>query len=200
MLEIMFNPDGYVVTDGTRQLQLLPKEYALLQFLYFHRNQAFTRTQLLEQVWPLEYPVDRTVDDHIYRLRKKLGSWPGIAINTVRGYGYILTVSVSREEIKWANPSTQDKQMEQAIAEMLSRYHLFGQGHSMQALLAQQEVLGVRVDNFYRIYIRFIRGDSDPCQRGERQVTGFVMPVAIMEMYVHLWTGIWRKPRRLQFR
>ncbi|CAM2857531.1 helix-turn-helix domain-containing protein [Paenibacillus sediminis] len=124
--------------------------------MYDNRNQAFKREQLLDTVWPLEYPVERTVDDHIYRLRKKLKHWDGIAINTVRGYGYSLTVSEPR---RMENPSMNDEDMKEAVSDMFKKYHLFGQGKSMLALSTQQEVLGFEVGPFYRMYMRFIQGD-----------------------------------------
>ncbi|MFX3635973.1 MAG: winged helix-turn-helix domain-containing protein [Candidatus Pristimantibacillus sp.] len=156
MLELVFDPAGYVITRGADRQELLAKEFALLRFLFENRNRAFTREQLLDRVWPLEYPVERTVDDHIYRLRKKLKNWHDIAINTVRGYGYSLTISEPR---KLANPSMYDNDMKETISSLFMKYHLFGQGKSMLALSTQQDVLGFEVDPFYRIYIRFIQGD-----------------------------------------
>lgn len=72
----VFDENGWTVTDGLRHAALLPKEFALLRFLYDNRNRAFSRDGLLEQVWPMEHPVDRTVDDHVYRLRRKLAGAP----------------------------------------------------------------------------------------------------------------------------
>jgi len=156
MLELVFDPTGYAVTRGTDRQELLAKEFALLQFLFENLNRTFTRGQLLDRVWPLEYPVERTVDDHIYRLRKKLKHWDGIAINTVRGYGYSLTVSEAR---RMDNPSMHDQAMKETISGLFKKYHLFGQGKSMLALSTQQDVLGFEVDPFYRMYIHFIQGD-----------------------------------------
>ena len=54
-------------------LQLTRYEYGLLKFLIDHPTQVFSRQQLMDQVW--EHPdhsLDRTVDTHISRLRKKL--------------------------------------------------------------------------------------------------------------------------------
>lgn len=156
MLELIFDPTGYVVTNGTNRQELLAKEFTLLQFLFENRNRTFTRGQLLDQVWPLEYPVDRTVDDHIYRLRKKLKHWDNIAINTIRGYGYSLTVI---EPIQIDNPSFYDKDLKETISGLFKKYHLFGQGKSMLALSTQQDVLGFEVDPFYQMYIHFIQAD-----------------------------------------
>lgn len=156
MSSLIFDPASYTVTCGSDSIGLLAKEFALLQFLYDHRNQAFTREQLLDRVWLLEYPVERTVDDHIYRLRRKLRHWPHIAINTVRGYGYSLTV---RDRRAVGNPSVQDPEVQEAMRELFKKYHLLGQGRSLLALADRQEVLGFEVDEFYTLYVHFIQGD-----------------------------------------
>jgi len=72
-------------------LDLKPKEYDLLAFLATHPGRAYTRNQLLDQVWGLDYFGDiRTVDVHIRWLREKIEIEPGSPrrIITVRGTGY----------------------------------------------------------------------------------------------------------------
>lgn len=156
MAQLIFDQAGYLVKSGTDTIVLLAKEYALLEFLYYNRNHTFTREQLLDRVWMLEYPSERTVDDHIYRLRKKLHHWDHITINTVRGYGYTLTLNERRQV---DNPSVHDEEMKNAIGEMFEKYHRFGQSKSMLALETQQDVLGFEMDPFYQVYLRFIQGD-----------------------------------------
>lgn len=63
---------AYTIAWKAQKIVLLPKEYALLHFMHSHAGQTLSREQLLDNVWPMEAPVDRTVDDHIYRLRRKL--------------------------------------------------------------------------------------------------------------------------------
>lgn len=63
----------------------------MLYFLCSHKNQVFTREQLLEQVWGYEFFGDsRTVDVHIKRLREKLTGCEelGWSIKTVWSVGY----------------------------------------------------------------------------------------------------------------
>lgn len=76
---------------GGKLLHLKPKEFDLLTFLMRHRGRAFSRDQLLEQVWGYDYAGDtRTVDVHVRWLREKVEanpSRPGL-IETVRGVGY----------------------------------------------------------------------------------------------------------------
>ncbi|MED1948854.1 MULTISPECIES: winged helix-turn-helix domain-containing protein [Brevibacillus] len=150
-------------SDGTYQIHyagetivLLPKEYALFQFLYTWKNRAFSRNDLLDRVWPLEEPTDRTVDDHIYRLRKKLQKWSHLlTIDTVRGVGYRLTL----KEQQSPSPSALNSDFSENIKKMLTTYHGMGMGAALQTLYANQQVLGFQMDSFYATYLRFVGGD-----------------------------------------
>ncbi|MDP4096221.1 winged helix-turn-helix domain-containing protein [Paenibacillus sp. P96] len=156
MNELKFETDGCKVTYGTESVTLLAKEFALLRFLYDHCNQIFTREQLLDHVWPMEYPVERTVDDHVYRLRKKLRRWSGLSIHTVRGLGYkLIRVPVGERLL----PSLNDSRMQEAVHILLQRYHLLGQGTSLQTLAAQEEQLGFELTPLYRMYAHFVKAD-----------------------------------------
>ena len=87
---LILNPREHTVTaDGVR-LTLTYKEYALLHLFLSHPGIAFTREQLLENVWNTDYLGEtRTVDVHIRTLRQKLGAY-GSLIETVRNVGYRL--------------------------------------------------------------------------------------------------------------
>ena len=76
-----------VTADGARVV-LTYKEYQLLRLFLSHPGTAFTRDQLMEQVWGMDfYGESRTVDMHIRTLRQKLGVY-GEYIETVRSVGY----------------------------------------------------------------------------------------------------------------
>ena len=76
-----------VTADGVRVV-LTYKEYQLLRLFLSHPGTAFTRDQLMEQVWGMDfYGESRTVDMHIRTLRQKLGQ-EGAHIQTVRNVGY----------------------------------------------------------------------------------------------------------------
>ncbi len=76
------------VTVEGQELDLTPKEYDLLFLLASHPGWVFKREVLLQQVWGDCYEgFDRTIDNHITRLRKKLGPL-GEKIDTVWGIGY----------------------------------------------------------------------------------------------------------------
>lgn len=71
-----------------QEIDLTPKEYDLLVLLASHPNWVFKREVLLQQVWGDSYEgFDRTIDNHMMRLRKKLGP-VGEKIDTVWGVGY----------------------------------------------------------------------------------------------------------------
>ena len=79
--------DHTVTADGVRVV-LTYKEYQLLRLFLSHPGTAFTRDQLMEQVWGMDfYGESRTVDMHIRTLRQKLGAY-GKHIETVRSVGY----------------------------------------------------------------------------------------------------------------
>lgn len=78
-----------VSANGTR-IDIAPTEYRLLYFLMTHADRAFSRSQLLDQVWGDQvYVEERTVDVHVRRLRKALEvTGHDRLLQTVRGVGY----------------------------------------------------------------------------------------------------------------
>jgi len=79
------------VIVGDRRVDLTPKEFDLLWYLASNRNRVFTREQLLEQVWAYQefYGDERTVDQHIKRLRRKIeNNGSSCRITTIWGVGY----------------------------------------------------------------------------------------------------------------
>src|SRR5215472_1680979 len=85
---LRINSEGHSATLDGADLDLTPKEFELLVLLAGHPGRAFSREFLLTNIWGYAYDgFDRTVDTHIVRLRKKLGSL-GEKIVTVWGVGY----------------------------------------------------------------------------------------------------------------
>lgn len=83
-----------VALAGGERAELTRKEYLLLEKFMENPGRAFTRDQLLEAVWGLDYAGEtRTVDVHIGTLRTKLGEF-GEMIATVRGVGYRMEESI----------------------------------------------------------------------------------------------------------
>ena len=86
---LVLDPVSHRVSADGRGLEMGPTEYRLLQFFMTHQERAYTRGQLLDQVWGGNvYVEERTVDVHIRRLRKALGEPHHQLIQTVRGTGY----------------------------------------------------------------------------------------------------------------
>jgi DNA-binding response OmpR family regulator len=81
-------PASHRATLNGTELALTPKEFELLHLFAANPGRAFNREFLIERVWGGEYEgFDRAVDNHIRRLRQKLGDF-GEKIATVWGVGY----------------------------------------------------------------------------------------------------------------
>ena len=79
-----------VTRDGT-DLTLSPKEYKLLELFIQNPKRVWSRDQLLEKIWGVDFIGDtKTVDVHIRWLREKVEQEPSSPqlIRTVRGFGY----------------------------------------------------------------------------------------------------------------
>ena len=78
------------VTRAGETIELLPREFALLEHLVRRKGRVQTRTMLLEAVWGLSFdPQTNVVETHISRLRAKIDKpFDTALIETVRGSGY----------------------------------------------------------------------------------------------------------------
>lgn len=93
---LILDPVCHRVSANESPLDIGPTEYRLLQFFMTHQERAYSRTQLLDQVWGGNvYVEERTVDVHIRRLRKALGDEFEHLIQTVRGTGYRFSTKAS---------------------------------------------------------------------------------------------------------
>jgi two-component system, OmpR family, response regulator len=83
-----------VIYNNGEKLTIPLKEFELLYKLGSHDGQLFTRDNLIEQIWGLDYEGDeRTVDVHIKRLRERFAEFESdFRIVTIRGVGYRLEV------------------------------------------------------------------------------------------------------------
>ena len=80
------------VKRGERKIDLLPREFRLLEYMMRRSDQLLTRAMLLEEVWNYKFvPATNLVDVHMGRVRHKVDG-PGEApmIHNVRGAGFIL--------------------------------------------------------------------------------------------------------------
>ncbi|MCQ2358998.1 MAG: response regulator transcription factor [Phascolarctobacterium sp.] len=92
---LIIDVESFTVTAFGKSIALTSREFELLYHLASNPNKAFSRNQLLEEIWGYSYYSDtRTVDTHIKRVRQKLNipvdcTWD---IETVWGLGYKLTI------------------------------------------------------------------------------------------------------------
>jgi two-component system OmpR family response regulator len=78
-----------------REIELLPREYRLLEYLVRNEGHVVSRAMLLQHVWDLHFdPTTNVIDVYVGRLRRKIDaqqSYP--LIHTVRGVGYYVRAS-----------------------------------------------------------------------------------------------------------
>jgi|ERR1700676_3790836 two-component system, OmpR family, response regulator len=90
--EFLLDPALRVAKRGDVELELSPKEFALLELFMEHPGEVLTRTQIIEQVWDFEYDgISNVVDQYVAYLRRKIDRPFGAHdLETVRGVGYRL--------------------------------------------------------------------------------------------------------------
>lgn len=85
------------VTIDDNEVSLTKKEFEILSLLAQASPKVLTRAEILSSVWgDNEYVLDRTVDVHITRLRKKLGDYASVIVNR-SGFGYYLNLNDKSE-------------------------------------------------------------------------------------------------------
>ena len=92
LCDIEMNLDTHRVFRGSKELELTPKEFSLLEFLIRNKGKVCTRTNIIEHVWDIHFGSDTSVIDvYINFLRKKLNPTgkQNELIHTIRGVGYI---------------------------------------------------------------------------------------------------------------
>jgi len=82
---------AYRATKRGKAIDLSPREFEILRYFAQHKGETVTREQLLDEVWGYEhYPITRTVDNHIAKLRQKIEDAPNEPqhIITIHRFGY----------------------------------------------------------------------------------------------------------------
>ena len=89
---VVLEPSTFRVTRDEQDVQLLPKEFALLEFFMRHPNQVFSAEALLDRVWSSDSDASpETIRTYIKRLRQKIDTAGAQSlISTVHGVGYKL--------------------------------------------------------------------------------------------------------------
>ncbi len=92
-------PTNQVTVEG-EDVSLTKKEFEILTLLARVAPNVLTRVDILDSVWgEHEYVLDRTVDVHITRLRKKLGKYAHLIVNR-SGFGYYLNLNAKESDMK----------------------------------------------------------------------------------------------------
>lgn len=87
---------AHTVTNNLKSVDLTIKEHNILVKLAKNHGRIFSREQLLDSIWGIDFVGDpRTVDSHVARLRTKLGEWGEAHLKTVYGVGYKIEVEKS---------------------------------------------------------------------------------------------------------
>ncbi len=89
--DVELNFGKYQAQRRGQPLELSPREFGMLKYFVQHRGETVTRDQLLDEVWGYDnFPLTRTVDNHIARLRQKIEETPTEPrhIITVHRLGY----------------------------------------------------------------------------------------------------------------
>ena len=87
---------AHTVTNNSKNVDLTIKEHNILVKLAKNHGRIFSREQLLDSIWGIDFIGDpRTVDSHVARLRTKLGEWGEAHLKTVYGVGYKIEVDKS---------------------------------------------------------------------------------------------------------
>ena len=92
--DVMLNFKNFEATKNGKPLDLSSREFKLLKYFIEHKGEAVTRDQLLDSVWSYHgFPLTRTVDMHIAKLRQKIEDSPADPhyIITVHRVGYKFT-------------------------------------------------------------------------------------------------------------
>jgi len=92
--DLELESESFKAAKGGKQLNLLPKEFVLLEFFMKHPNQVFNSKALLKALWPADSEAgEDTVRTHIKNLRRKItGPNEECSIVNVFGVGYKLEV------------------------------------------------------------------------------------------------------------
>jgi two-component system OmpR family response regulator len=90
--DLELDKEGRTVRRGGREIDLPPREFALLEYLLYNKGRVLPKTMILEHIWDFDFdPQTNVLDVLVHRLRKKVDDPFGKQlIHTVRGVGYVI--------------------------------------------------------------------------------------------------------------
>ena len=85
-----------IARRGGREIDLMPREFQLLEYLARNVDQVVSRAMLLQHVWDLHFdPMTNVIDVYVGRVRRKIDSGQAYPlIHTIRGIGFCLRAPV----------------------------------------------------------------------------------------------------------
>jgi DNA-binding response OmpR family regulator len=88
--DLELDPVKHMVMRKGKKIGLTPKEFAILEFLLRHKDEAVTRTMIIEHVWDMNFDsMSNVIDAFIATLRKKVDKGFAVKlIHTLRGVGF----------------------------------------------------------------------------------------------------------------
>ncbi|MGV4414099.1 response regulator transcription factor [Chryseobacterium sp. T1] len=88
---VSVDTEQYKAFQNNIELNLSPKEYKLLHFLLINKNKVVTRTQIMQNVWGIDFDSNTNVlDVYMSYVRNKLDESEYKIIHTVKGVGYMI--------------------------------------------------------------------------------------------------------------
>jgi len=91
--QLTLDTSGKRARVGARSLELSAREWGVLEYLLLHASRVVSKQQIIDAILPWgEELTQNAVEVYISRLRLKLGE-AGVAIRTIRGFGYMLDTS-----------------------------------------------------------------------------------------------------------
>lgn len=90
--DLVVDPITHTVEREGRELELTPREFALLEYLMYHPNQVVTRDMIEQHIWNYDFECESNVIDvYVRRVRRKIDDpFTVKLLTTVRGVGYRL--------------------------------------------------------------------------------------------------------------
>ncbi|HLH45027.1 MAG TPA: response regulator transcription factor [Bryobacteraceae bacterium] len=94
LADLEMDPARRVVTRAGQAIELTPREFELLEYLFLNRGRVVSREMLARDIWKetaRQTPLDNVIDAQMVRLRKKIdGQFEPKLVQTVRGVGFVL--------------------------------------------------------------------------------------------------------------
>ena len=96
--DLQVDAQSHTVTRGGQEINLLPKEFTILEYMIRNQGTVLSREQLENQIWNYEHSgSSNNIDVYISKLRKKIdGDGQSRLLHTIRGVGWVLRTEVGK--------------------------------------------------------------------------------------------------------